>query len=216
MAVSFDPRSNPVQGASIQANPTVRPAPSGIANAPSSIESQEIGGFCGWIAKLCQWIRSLFSPLIAPSFEERMQKGQELIDIVLRVPPQCDPDRTVMVCELRYNDQVEVVYGKMSTEADHFKEGCRSRLSNLLANNEHIANGVLSVKSYFCEKLADHIHYRTTEHGQTFDFKHREQIAHLDSEGLNLQLASIAHDVQKIYHPNSHDGASLFLLLSRL
>lgn len=219
MAVSFNPRSTPVQGASIHALPSVNHSPRGFASAPSSIESQasDTGGCCGWIGKICEWIRSLFSS--APSllsFEERVAKGKELIDRAFSFPPQCNPDRTVMVCELRYNDQVEVVFGKVSTEAPRFKEGCYRRLSNLLVSNELIADGKLTVKSYFCERLGDRLIFRTTEKMEIADFKAMPNHAATASSGQTVGLSSVINDVRQIYRPNDSDGAPLVSFIAGL
>ena len=168
MAVQLNPRSIPVQGA--QASQNVHSVPSGVASAPSSIVSQasDTGGFCGWIVKLCEWIKSLFC---SNPFEERVQKGKELIDRAFSVFPECNPDRTVMACELRYNNQV-TVSSRILREANGFKEECYARLSDLLRRNENIENDTLTVNFYFCEKLPDGIYFNTTHRRQGVDFTH--------------------------------------------
>ena len=218
MAVHFNPRSIPEQGAHAPVSPHVRPAFTGLANAPSRIESQasDTGGCCGWIGKICAWISSFFSSAPSlPSFEQRVQKGLELIDIAYSTRFDCNPEQTVMACEMRYNDQVEVAFGKMSVVGAQFKDMCRTRLSNLMVSNEHIADGKLTVKSYYCERLPNRINYKTSEYRQIVNFTQMQQHTSGGSSGI-VQLASVINDVRQIYHPNANDGVPLVGLIVSL
>lgn len=158
MAVQLNPRSNPAQGANSQVSPNARPAPGGVASAPSAIVSQaDDCCFCGWITRLCEWIKSWFSSPapVAPvsSLEQRIQKGKEFIDYALRMPPY-NRDRTVLVCALSYNGHYEVPYGRLAVETnDDYKQACNQRLEDLLRRNEQVSNGVLKVVSFYSEKL---------------------------------------------------------------
>ena len=207
MAVSFDPRASSTPRAGVQPNDIVRPAPIGLANAPSVLEMSPSAasnsvGCCGWIAAFFEWIRSFFSS--GPSFEQRLQKGYEMIDIAYSTPFECNPERTMMVCEFRYNNELEVVFGKKSIVGAQFKDMCRARLANLMVKNEHFANGKLSIMSYYCEKLPDLPHrtqHKTAELRQIVNFA---QMQHpLGGWSFdNVDQASVMGVIRRIYRPN--------------
>lgn len=168
MAVQFDPRSTSVPESLAQSSFNVRPVPSGVASAPDRIVSSVSQSSCGWISKICEWIKSWFSST-NPLIEQRIAKGKEFIDETFRDVPRHNPDRTVMVCAMRYGDQIDVVFSRMARDEDHFKATCYQRLEDLIKRNVQVTRGALMVKSYYWEKLMDRT-YSTTDVRRELEF----------------------------------------------
>ena len=199
MTVQLNPRSNPVQGANAGASPPIiAPVSGGVVNAPSAIVSQADDSccFCEWITRLCEWIKSWFSSpaseVPAFSLEQRIQKGKEFIDYALRMPPY-NRDRTVLVCALSYNGHYEVPYGRLAIETvDDYKQACYQRLEDLLRRNEQVANRVLKVVSFYCEKLPNGTHFNMFRRTCTIDFARDVDFSSQgEVEGFNVTMDEI-------------------------
>lgn len=204
MVVQLNPRSNPVQGANAGASPYIPPASGGVANAPSCIASQaDDCCICEWITRLCEWIKSWFSSSApeAPAFslEQRIQKGKEFIDYVLRMPP-CNRDRTVLVCALSYNGHYEVPFGRLAVETvDDYKQTCYQRIENLLRTNEHVPDGILQVVAYYCEKLPNGTHFNTFRRSCTINFRRdADYSSQREVQNLNVPVHEVGDYLRDI------------------
>lgn len=161
MAVSFDPRASSVSRANVQTNAIARPTPLGLVSAPSVLETSPSAssseGCCGWIAKICEWIRSLFSvnaTTFPPTHEGMVAKGKNMIDEVLKNPPPFNPAITGLVCVMRFNDVCKLHFCRASTGGDTFKENCYRQWESLLNQEDlrHVASGTVAIKMMYFVK----------------------------------------------------------------
>lgn len=220
MAVQFDPRSRPAQGANTQANPHTRPVASGVAGAPSAMESQASESFycCGWISKMCEWIRSWFTSAqtaaseAQPAFtlEQRIARGREQINEVFRHIPNCNPRSTVAVCALRYNNEPAVVY-YLGTQLERLLNESHRILEVLLRRNAHVDTGTLVVQSLFWEKLPD-ASFNTMSRTRELNFADEYGMARrAASMHENISIDPITTEIERIYNPNPDDGLAFTL-----
>jgi hypothetical protein len=220
MAVQFDPRSNLAQGANTQANPHTRSVPSGVAGAPSAMESQasESVYCCGWVSKMCEWIRSWFTSAqpaasvaqTAFTLGQRIARGREQINEVFSHIPNCNPRRTVVVCSLRYNNEPAVEY-YLGTQLERLLNESNRAVEYLLRRNAQVDTGTLVVQSFFWEKLPDGA-FNTMSRTRELNFADEYGMARrAASMHENISIDPITAEIERIYNPNPDNGLAFTL-----